>query len=189
MREGIPGMKRILAVLTVTLVVFGAACGSGSGGGEKSTVIAGFTADEPNPGPDTVAAAEGASNRDLVTVAITVTDTNGIFAAAFDLTYNANMASFEGWSQGTLLEQGGHNPFYQVQEPQNGQLVAVATRQGAVPALNAVGTVTVIELTFRVEEEGSSQINFQAAALLDDQVQPQPIPGIAWHAGSLDGLP
>jgi hypothetical protein len=184
-----PTMNRILAASIVMLVVFGAACGSGSGGGEKSDIIAGFTADEPNPGPDTVAAAEDASNGDLVTVAVTVTDTNGIFGMAFDLTYDANMASFEGWSQGTLLEQGGHTPFYHVQEPQNGQLVAVATRQGAVPAVNAVGTVTAIELTFRVEEEGSSQVDFQAAALLDDQVQPQPIPGIAWHAGSLDGLP
>ena len=58
-----------------------------------------------------------------------------------------------------------------------------------MPGVDAVGTVTVIELTFRVEEEGSSQINFQAATLLDDQLQPQPIPGIAWHGGSLDGLP
>jgi hypothetical protein len=184
-----PEMNRLLAALILTLLVFGAACGSGSGGGDKSTVNAAFTPDEPNPGPDTVAAAEGASSGDLVTVEVTVTDTNGIYAMAFDLTYNANMASFEGWSAGNLLEQGGHTPFYQVQEPQNGQLVAVATRQGAVPGVNAVGTVTVIELTFRVEEEGSSQISFQAAALLDDQVQPQPIPGITWHGGSLDGLP
>lgn len=182
-------MNRLPAALILTLVVVAAACGSGSGGGEKSTVIAAFTPDEPSPGPDTVATAEGASNGDLVTVEVTVTDTSGIYAVTFDLTYDANMASFEGWSAGDLLEQGGHTPFYEFLELQNGQVVAVATRQGAVPAVDAVGTVTVMELTFRVEEEGSSQIDFSAAALLDGQVQPQPIPGITWHGGSLDGLP
>jgi hypothetical protein len=186
-----PEMNKLLAALILTLLVVGAACGSGSGGGEKSGIVAAFTPDEPNPGPDTVAAAEGASNDDLVTVEITVTDTSGIYAVAFDLTYDANMASFEGWSAGNLLEQGGHTPFYQVAEIQNGHIVAVATREGPVSTVDAVGTVTAIEMTFRVEQEGSSQIAFPANAswLLDGQAQPQPIPGITWRGGSLDGLP
>jgi hypothetical protein len=183
-------MKRLFFVSIVALIIAATACGSGSDGGEKSNITAGFTPDEPSPGANTVAAAEGASSNDLVTVHVNVTDTNNVYAAAFDLSYESASVTYVGRSAGTLLEQGGHSVYYEVQEPQPGQLLVVATRQGDVPGANAVGTVPVVALTFRVEEEGSTALGFQAASLFDDQdPQPQPIAGITWFGGTLDGLP
>jgi len=182
-------MNRILTGLVVALIVIGTACGGGSGGGViEQGFSAGFTAAEPTPGQDTIAAAENGSSGALVTVAITLTDTSGVYGADFDLSYDADMADWVGSSAGSLLEQGGQTPFYDVQEPTPGQLVVVATRQGAVPGADATGTVTIIELTFAVEEVGSSSISYQANIVWDDQLPPQPISGISWFGGSLDAI-
>lgn len=180
------------SVLVIVLVA-GAACGGSSGdpvpgpGGGSSNLVAGFTPDQPSPGADTVALHEGASTDDIVTVRVAVTDVGGIFGAAFDLTYDPGRASFVNWTSGTLLEQGGHTPSYQVDGRTPGQVVVGASRQGSAPAVDAVGTVPLIELRFRVTQAGTSQIAFQSPDLLDDQLQPQPIPGIQWFGGTLVG--
>jgi len=182
-------MKRALVVVLVALVVVGTACSSGSSDDPVVVPVvgAGFVPLEPNPGPDTVSAGEGGIGGNLVTVDINVTDTNGIYAVAFDLNYVPSTANYVDFAEGSLLEQGGHTPFYDVQEPQSGHLVVVATRQGSVPGVNAAGTDTVISLTFEMIQEGGSLVSFDAFALLDDQTLPQPIPNISWFGGSLTG--
>ena len=150
-------MKKVLAGLIATLVVLSVACGGGSGGGNPSqtALAASFTPDEPSPSSNTVAAAEDAVTGDLVTVAITLTDVSGVYGVDFDLDYDANAATFVGWAGGDLLTQGSHTPFYDVNEPIQGNLVVTATRQGNVSGASAVGTATVIDLTFRVDAPGS----------------------------------
>ena len=183
-------MNRVFTGLLLVLLVVVTACG-GSGGGESTNptppgLIASFTADEPNPSPDTVAIAKGASSGDLVTLLVNVTNTNGVYGAAFDLLYDATMATYVGWDAGSLLEQGGHTPFYEASTPVPGQVVVAATRQGDVPAVDASGTATLIGLTFRVTKAGGSAVSFEpSAVVLDDQLQPQPLPGINWFGGSL----
>ncbi len=180
-------MNRALIIALVALVAVSTACTSGSSDDPVGPVLsAGFVPDEPNPGPDTVSAGEGGIGGNLVTVDINVTETTGMYGAAFDLTYSPSMANYVDFTEGNLFEQGGHTPFYDVQEPQNGQLVVVVTRQGGVPVVNASGTVTMIGLTFEVVQEGGSSVSFEAFALLDDQTA-QPIPNISWFGGSLTG--
>ena len=181
-------MNRALIIALVALVAVSTACSSGSGDDPVVVPVfsAGFVPLEPNPGPDTVSAGEGGIGGNLVTVDINVTDTNGMYGAAFDLIYNPSGANYVGFTEGNLFEQGGHTPFYDV-EPQNGRLVVVVTRQGSVPVVNASGTQTIIGLTFEVIQEGGSIVSLDASELLDDQTLPQPIPNITWFGGSLTG--
>ena len=184
------GMKRFLTVMIVATVGFACACSSGgSGGGPgQSGLTAGFIADQSSPGPDSVAAGQESNSIDTVTVEITVTNTDDVYAASFDLVYDASNATYLGWDPGTLLEQGGQTVNYNVSEPSAGRLVVSASRQGNVPGADAIDTRTVIELTFRVDAVGNSTITFQANTLLDSQQQPQQIPGISWFGGTLTGI-
>jgi hypothetical protein len=182
-------MSRIMIGLVLVLVAIGTACSSGGGSGSvvETGIAAGFSPDEPNPGSLTVAMAEGAKTGATVTVDVTVTDTGGIYAAEFDISYDPDMATYEGWSPGSLLEQNQHGVFYQVGAPQPGQLVVVATRQGNVSGATANGTLPVIRIAFGITEAGQSSANFQGASLRDASVGSQQIPGISWFSGDLTG--
>ncbi len=181
--------RKILNALVIALLVIGTACGSGGGDSAVGSGIGGgFAPDQPDPGANSVATAEGGTGGgNLVVVEIAVTDTANVYGASFTLTYNPNIASFIEWSNGSLLEQGGHSPTYQVASGQAGELVVVATRQGDVSAVSANGTVTLIELTFRLNQAGETGLQFQFSALFDDSIDPLPMPGISWFGGSLIG--
>ena len=182
-------MKRALPGLLAILLALATACGGGgnsSGGGGGSTNLnASFTADEPNPGSKTISLSQGSNTNDMVTVRVDVTDTNGIFGAAFDLLYDPAIATFVNWSAGTVLEQGGGSGSYQVGATQSGRLVVGASRQGGDSGTDVSGTKALILLTFRMTQAGSSAAVFDNAALLDDSIQPQPIPGLSLFGGTL----
>ena len=183
-------MQRTLTVLFVAFVLVAASCGSGGGTSaptENSGLAAGFVAEETSPSAGTVSAAESDPTNDFVTVQINVTGTTGIHGVAFDLNYDANQADWVGYSEGTLLEQGA-SVSYVVSEPVPGQIVISANRQGGGPGADANGTVEVIALTFRIDEQGASQVSFDSNWVLDDSVQPAPMPGIDWYGGALTGI-
>jgi hypothetical protein len=170
-----------------------AACGGGGDGGgggvvggPSSNISASFAADEPAPGTGAISMAQLSAVGDTVTVNVRVTDTNGVYGAAFDAIYDPALVRFEDWSPGTLLEQGGHSPNYTVEVPQAGRVVVGASRSGNVSGANAVGSPALLRLVFRATAVGSSQISFQAASLIDDQFPPQDIPGMSWFGGSLN---
>ncbi len=177
-------MSQRVAILLLGLSIAAAGCGSGgSGGGDKSPLTAGFSADQPNPGNETVAMAEGASAGDLVTIDVNVTGTNDVYGISFDVTFDDSDVVYDGWSKGSLLEQSGHAVSYQVVS-QAGKLVVSASRQGSVSGANAAGTVPIIRLAFRAVEAGGHTISFENPELLDSQVQPQPI-SVDWFGGAL----
>ena len=189
-------MNRLASTLLVSLVAVATACGGGSGGGGgavvpdppggSGTLNAGFTPAEANPGPDTVAMKQGSANGDLVTVEVDITDVSGVYGVAFDVVYDSSNATFENWVPGTLLEQGGQTPTYQISSITD-RVVVAATRQGNLPGANAAGRVTVIRLRFRVRNPGAFGVSFQSQTLFDDQVPPQQMAGIDWFAGTLVG--
>jgi hypothetical protein len=172
------------------------ACGGSGGDGAAaggtvpipSGLAATFTPAQSSPGPDTVALAGGTTSGDEITVMVNVTNTDTIYGAAFELLYDPSLVTFRRHRAGSLLEQGGHTPFYQASTPVAGRLVVAATRQGNVPAVNVTGTDPLIELTFRMNTAGVSDLSFiPSAALFDDNIQPQPLPSLSWYGGSLAG--
>ena len=150
----------------------------------QSTIVASFAPDQPNPGTNTVSMAEGTTVGDQVTIDLQVTDTTGIFGASFDVVFDPTMASFVSWAAGELLEQGGVSVIYLVDEPEPGRVSVGTTRQAAA-TVDAVGTVSLIRLTFQTIQAGNSIVGFENQALLDGQLPPQPIAGISWFGGTL----
>jgi hypothetical protein len=186
-------MQRILTLSLLAFVVVAASCGSGgsgSGGGapdEQSGLAAGFVADQPSPGAETVSAGQDSASNDIVVVEINLTDTSGVHGVAFDLNYDANQADYLGYDEGSLLEEGGASVNYFVAESTPGKIVVSATRLGSGSGADADGTETVIRLTFRVEEVGASPVSFSASYVLDDAGANQ-MPGIGWFGGDLTGV-
>lgn len=173
------GSLNLLAALALSTL----ACGGSSSG---SDLVASFTPDQAAPTAGSVTLAAGATSGDIVTVLVRITDVPNVFGASFDLTFDAARAAFVGFSPGTALEQGGHTPTYQVGVPESGRLVAVVTRTGGAGTA-ITGSLSLVALRFRVLESATSRLDFEAQALFDDQVPPQPLAGISWFGGSLIG--
>jgi phage baseplate assembly protein gpV len=173
------------------------ACGGGGGGdsvgggpgGSPGPLSATFVADMTAPTSGDVAMAQGSHSNDVVTVNVTLTDTNGVFGTAFDATYDASDAVYLGYSAGTALEQGGNTPIYTVNGVVNGssgRVVVGVVRMGATTT-NISGTKTVIALQFRVKNAGTFPMSLQNGSVYDNQAAPQPLSGISWYAGALKG--
>ena len=174
--------------LLLVLAAAVAACGGGgggSGGGVVSpSLSASFLPDTPNPGANSVSMAEGAASGDVVTVQVRVTDTNDVYGAAFDVTWNdPSIAQYLGWSPGTLLEEGGNVPNYTVEGSVPGRVVVGAARSGNVSGVDVSGTRVLIALDFRLLRTALTPAVFTAnPQLYDSQLQPI---AVSWHAGSL----
>jgi len=184
-------MKLGTLVLTLALVA-APACGGGGGGsdagGSPTPLSASFVPEQPTPGADTAALAEGAKSNDVVTVNVTITNTNGFFGTAFEFLFDDTHTVYLGFTAGTVLEQGGNTPTYNVDGTSNpGRIVIGASRTGS-SATNVSGTKTVIGLQFRVKQAGVYPVAIQNAVVYDSQDPPQPIPGIAWYAGAVSGV-
>lgn len=176
-----------------------AGCGGGGGGSDAGAgpnpspdpILASFAADTSAPGSNTVSMLEGSKSGDTVTVRLAVTNATGLYGAAFDVTYDPSKVTYSNWSAGTLFEQGGHTPTYQVSlsDPATpGRVVVVVSRNGNVGTVSASGTVDVVRLTFRVRAKGASRGEFGLSpALYDGQAPPQQKTGINWTAGTFQG--
>jgi len=187
------GWQKILILIPVLAAI---ACGGGGGSdagvvdNSPTPVVAAFHADQPTPPNNSVALLQGQQNADVVTVRVTATNMTGIYGAAFELLYDETKATFIGSSPGSLLEQGGQTPYYDFQDTGSGRVLVVATRQGNVGTANAAGTMTIVNLTFRVKAVGGSRADFATSpTVYDGQLVPQPKTGIFWTAGSLVGSP
>ena len=183
------GQKAFL-LLIATAVLIGCGGGGDDGGvidDGSTTVTANFVADEPAPPASSVALEKGPASSNLVTVRVDVTGVSDVYGAAFELAYDGTLADFVGFTQGTLLEQGGHAPTYQVSSPNPGQVVVGVTRNGAVPGVSTTSSKAIVNLTFRVKKAGIGAVTLPDAVLYDAQIQPQPIANIDWHAGALHG--
>jgi hypothetical protein len=203
-RGGLRIMKVALKGLLLTLAVLELACGGGSSTGNvidpgrspdpgpgtsPGPLTASFVPATFTPGNNLVTMAQGAKSGDTVTVNVQVSETSGLFGAGFNVTYNASNVTYVGWSPGGLLETGGNTVNYLVaDDPSRGIVKVTATRWGSEPAIDVIGTMTLINLTFRVLSTGSFPLAFAGTKALDDaQIPSQPLPNISWYGGSLLG--
>jgi hypothetical protein len=183
----------LLAALIVAPACGGGGSGSASASGSPSPLSASFTPDQPSPGAKNAAMAQGATSNDVVTVNVTLTSTTGVYGTAFDVTYDSTHTVFLGFAPGTLFEQGGNAPNYQVtaNPSSNPAHITVGVSRTGSTTANATGTQTVIGLQFRVKQAGVYPLAVPAAmnpVVYDGQSTPQPIQGIAWFAGAVSGV-
>jgi hypothetical protein len=186
-------MKLGTVVLLLALVT-APACGGGGGsdstspGGSPTPIAASFSPDQSTPGPNTVALAEGAKTNDVVTVNVTVTGTNDVFGAAFEVIFDDFHTTFIGYAPGTVVEQGGNTPTYNVDGSTNpGRIVIGISRTGS-SSTDVTNTKSLVGLQFRVKQAGVYPVVIQNAVVYDNQDPPQPIPAIAWFAGAVTGV-
>lgn len=185
-------MKMGVTIVLAALVL-APGCGGGGGsdsgtGGSPPTLAAEFIADNFSPGANTVSMAQGTRAGDSVTVKINLTDTTGVFGAAFDVTFDETKATYMGYTKGTALENGGNTPNYTVDgSAQPGRIIVGVSRAGS-STTNVSGTKTVISVTFRIKAVGTFPIAFENGVVTDGQSIPQPLPGMSWFAGALQGV-
>lgn len=184
-------MRRVTSIAWISLVALVAACGGGGSGGDdplpgtaKTNVELQFEPAVPNPGPGTAALALEAASGDTVGLRVSVTGADDVFAASLDVTFDPDRVDFVDWSAGDLLEDSGQKPFYLVAE-QPGRVVIGVSLTGGGSGVDVDVARTLIRLTFRALEAGSSELDFENSGLLDSQAEPQDIPGISWHGGAL----
>ena len=196
---GLPGgiavsgaMMKLGTMVLLLALVAAPACGGGGGsstdpGGSPSPLSATFVADQPTPTANTAAMAEGPKSNDVVTVNVTLTGTNGVYATAFEVAFDDTHTVYVGFTPGTAFEQGGVSPNYTVDGTTNpGRVVVGVARTGAA-ATNVSGTQTVVGLQFRVKQAGVYPVTIQNSVVYDSHNPPQPISGISWFAGAVSG--
>lgn len=172
--------------LAAWMILVSVGCSSGGGGaiGGGGLVIS-LTPDDPSPGALTVSMAEDSSGGGLITVAVRITGTDNVFAALFKVLHPTSGVEFVSHSAGSLLEGGGQQVAYFVNENTPGELSVDIARLGG-GGVDATGTVPVVLLTYRVTAAGSFDLAFQDAVLLDGgPPTPGLITGLSWSAGTL----
>ena len=188
----IGGEMKIGTLLLACALIAAPACGGGGSGadpgGSPPPLAASFVPDQPAPAAKTVAMAEGSKSNDVVTVNITLTSTNGVYATAFDVVFDGAHTAYLGFVQGAVFEQGGNSPNYTVSAASTpGRVVVGVSRTGAT-ATNVSGTKTILGLQFRVKQAGVYPVAIENAVVYDSQAQPQPISGLSWFAGAVTGV-
>ena len=191
--------KKTMFCCTVSVVAcLTLACGGSSGddptggiiddGGGSTLLSLGFLPGADSSAPDRVRMTDGTATANLLTVPIQLSDTDAVYAVAFDVVFDPAVADFVEWSRGSALETGGASVRYQVTEVRPGLLVVGISRQGSVPGANVTGAAPLVELTFRAVNAGSGSATFENAALLDASVPPAQIAGIEWFGGTFEAF-
>jgi hypothetical protein len=184
------GTMKLGSWVVLLALVAAPACGGGSGadpGGSPTPLDASFVPDQPSPAANDVALALGANSNDVVTINVTLTGANGVFATAFEIVYDDIHTVYLGFSPGSVVEQGDSNPTYSVVAATPGRLVIVVSHTGSTTT-NVSGTSTVLGLQFRVKQAGVYPLVIENQIVYDGQDPPQPIPGIEWFAGAVTGV-
>lgn len=182
-------MKQRIRLFLLVSVVLSVACGGGGseavigGGGGSGNLSASFTPNNANPGPNSVTLGQLSASGNLVTLRVDVTDTQSVYAAGFEIVYDAAVAEFVNWSAGSFLESGGTAVNYVVAENSAGRVVVSASRTGSSGTVDASGSQMVIQLVFRATAAGSGSFSFDLPFLQDDQLQD--LAGINWQGGTL----
>jgi len=191
------GKMKLGTLVLLLALVTAPACGGGSSsgassitdpGGSPSPLAASFVPDQPSPGAKTVAMLQASKSNDVVSVYVTLTDTTGVFATAFEVVFDGAGAVYQGFTHGAVFEAGGNVPNYTVDGSSNPGRIVVAVARTNGTTTNIVGSKAVLILQFRVKQAGVYPVSIQNAVVYDGQSTPQPIPGILWFAGAVKGV-
>jgi len=179
----------VLLLAVVTAPACGGGGGSDSGvGPSPSPLSASFVADQPSPGAKTVAMLQASRANDVVSVYVSLTDTPGVYGAAFEVAFDTAGAVYVGYTRGTAMEASGGGPAYTVDGTTNPGRVVVGVARTNGTTTNIVGTKAILQLQFRVKQVGAFPVTLQNGTVYDGQVPPKPIPTVQWFAGALTGV-
>ncbi len=139
------------------------------------------------PNPTSVTAAEGlGSTCDIAVVDLIVTDVSNLYAATFEVNYDATRVNLGTVSTtNSTLSSDGAPLLRQVTSVASGRILIAITRSQTTVGVDVQGGAVLATLTFfRTGTSGTSTLTFSNAQLLDPSTPPQPIPGIVFVGGS-----
>ena len=152
-----------LGLLGMALLVGLGGCGGGGGGSP--------TQPPPPPLPSVTFSPMASSGANRVVMAhenpsatstfvlqVNAAEMTGLYGLGFDLRYPTTQLNFVSAEEGPFLSGGGLGTSLQVVETAPGTLVVGASRLGTVGG--AVGTGTIVRLTFSVTAAGSGTLSF-----------------------------
>jgi len=188
------GKMKVGTLVLLLALVTAPACGGGGSsdsgvGPSPGPLSANFVPDQPTPGAKTVAMSKDPNSRnDVVSVYVTLTDTNGVYGTAFEVAFDSVGAAYLGFTHGAAFEAGGNAPAYTVDGSSNPGRIVVGVARTNGTTTNIVGSKAVVVLQFRVKQVGTFPITLQNGNVYDGQVPPLPISPIQWFAGAITGV-
>ncbi len=183
--------RRVLTSLALLGSLVLAACGGGGGGGGPT---------EPPPPPPPPPPSEpqvsfvpaGAPPEvglyltgdpdDPLRLELRAAGATDLYGVAFDLRFPGSLVSYEGIAEGTFLSAGGRETSIQVAAEGGGTLIVGLSRLGDVPGVDGDGLLLTFRFAAAVAGTGVVEI-------VDNEAfdsTGEPIPGLAWVAGSIE---
>jgi len=179
------------AAVTACLAVL-ASCGGGSGGGVIAEVVsdADFRPDAAPPAANSMTLQSSSTAADVITLDVVITDTAGVFSAAFDLVFDPVDVVYLASEQGGFLGGDGADTQFLVTATAGRLVVGLSRVQGgtnAVPDVDADGSETLASFRLRLMRPRTSRVEF-------DQTEPRSVRGrdgvprsVSWSGGALVG--
>lgn len=144
-----------------------------------------FVEDCPDRRPGSVSIRSTAQVAEEVTGAIEITDVSGIHSASLRLTFDPDVVDVS-VTEGDFLNHDGNETALQVDDDTPGVLVISISRAGASRGIDAVGSETLLNLTFRHKKaEGRTALSFSDAYLLGSGERAEKIPNVKFCGGTV----
>lgn len=173
-----------MVLVACALLALVSACGGGGGGGGGPTTPGPSVTFSPSgvSGPNALVLREGpGSNANRLVLELVAEEVNPLYGISFDLQYPSSVLSFDAATEEGFLGSDGETPTLQVAEGPVGNLVIGLSRLGPVPGI--AGSGVLLTLQFRTVGGGSGSFRFDANQGFD--ANGDPLPAIAWGAGSV----
>jgi len=182
-------LKFLAYLLFITSIAVCIGCGSGkeNGGGidpEEFGIY--FEENCPIPESSSVSFQYISQGGDPATGALVVTDVDDVYAAAFHISYDSSLIDIT-CTEGDFLNSGKRETELFIYADIPGLLIIGISRKNIPDAIDAVGSMTLLNLTFHAKnKEGNSTILFNNQHLLNSGTPPWEIPDVNWCGGSIN---
>ena len=180
-----------MPVLLATLLLV--SCGGGGGSDSDPIPCTALTFDRAlaNLSNGDVYLDQASSTCSTVSISVLVNNLSNIYTVGFDLTFPANLLSYDSYTLGPLLQKG--SPSFPVEvfiTPSSGSLGVSVSRFGSDPSVNANGSEAVITLRFTRIAAGAAGVDFDVSGgssntetVLDENGAPRPAIFAPGHGG------
>lgn len=186
-RKSITHFSQLFCCIVIASIAISFGCGGGSDGGGFTSASYGvyFEEDCPDPDPSSVSFQATSSGGERGTAEIVVTDVSDVYAASLYISFNPDLV-YVSCTEGDFLNSDGSETELLVNSSTPGLLIIGISRINVSYGVDAVGSNTLLNLTFTSREEtGSSTVCFSNHSLLDSSEPPQEIPNVSWCCGSV----
>ncbi len=125
------------------------------------------------------------SGSETATAEIVVTDVSDVYSASLTITFFNPVVTVT-VTEGDFLNSDGSRTELLINDDTPGVLIIEISRKNVSTGVDAVGSKTLLNLSFRHKNvEGYTALNFSNNSLRDSSTPPQEIPGVSWFSGSL----